>query len=166
MISLIPSLLILVSCSSFGIAINHWTFFFKILKYLKTEEHISSQTKYRSTDHTMMINNRRSIILKSLCSRRKSTSDEENRPRPKRNWSWARGVRLRSFVLEVAKQHDIFSGTIAFGELVSARASFRLHKKIQKLSVECLHDDLPKAEFVRPTVWHEVQISVSKTVAN
>ena len=28
------------------------------------------------------------------------------------------------FVPEVAKQHDVFAGTIAFGVLVSARASF------------------------------------------
>ena len=52
-----------------------------------------------------------------------------------------------SFVPEVAKQHDVFAGAIAFGVLVSARASFWLDKKVRKL-FECFHKDLPKPTAV------------------
>ena len=64
-------------------------------------------------------------------------------PPPRRDW--ACGVRP-----EVAKQHDVFAGAIAFGVLVSARASFWLDKKIRKL-FECFHEDLPKPTHVPPT---------------
>ena len=37
------------------------------------------------------------------------------------------------FLPEVAKQHDIFAGAIAFGVLVNARVSIWLDKKIVKL---------------------------------
>ena len=58
------------------------------------------------------------------------------------------------FVPEVAKQHDVFAGAIAFGVFVSARASFWLDKKISEilrlLPVNFLHENLPKPAFVPP----------------
>ena len=42
-----------------------------------------------------------------------------------------RGSEPVVFFPEVAKQHDVFAGAIAFGVLVSPRASFWLDKKIR-----------------------------------
>ena len=42
------------------------------------------------------------------------------------------GTKPAVFVPEVAMQHDVFAGAIAFGVLVSARASFWLDKMIRK----------------------------------
>ena len=67
--------------------------------------------------------------------------------------SWWRNLASEPavFVHEVAKQHDSFAGAIAFGVLVSARASFWLDKMIRKL-FEYFNEDLPKPEFVPQTV--------------
>ena len=46
------------------------------------------------------------------------------------------------FIPEVAKQHHVFAGTIAFGVLVSARASFGLDK----------NHSLPKPALVPPCI--------------
>ena len=54
------------------------------------------------------------------------------------------------FVPEVARQHDEFVRTIAFGVLVSARASLWLDEIIQEL-VEWFNEDLRKQELVSPT---------------
>ena len=67
------------------------------------------------------------------------------------------------FVPEVAKQHDVFAGAIAFGVLVSARASFWLNKKIRKL-LESFHEDLPKPALVprlykKLFVWRTFRLS-------
>ncbi len=55
------------------------------------------------------------------------------------------------FVPEVAKQHDVFVRTIAFGVLVNTHASFWLDEIIRKF-FECFNEDLPKLARIPPTV--------------
>ena len=62
------------------------------------------------------------------------------------------GTEPTVFVPEVAKQHDVLAGAIAFGVLVSARASFLLDKKIRKL-FESFHEDLPKRHLFPDSVF-------------
>ena len=45
-----------------------------------------------------------------------------------------KGTEPTIFVTEVAKQHDVFAGAIAFGELVSARACF--FRRLPKIAEE------------------------------
>ncbi len=54
------------------------------------------------------------------------------------------------FVPEVAKQHDVCVRAIAFGELVSAGASFWLDEIIQKF-FECFNEDLTKPALIPST---------------
>ncbi len=55
------------------------------------------------------------------------------------------------FVPEFAKQHDVFARAIAFGVLVSPRASFWLDEIIRKF-FQCLYKDLPTLALTPPTV--------------
>ncbi len=54
------------------------------------------------------------------------------------------------FVPEVVKQHDVFICTMAFGVVVSARASFWLDEITWKF-IECFNKDLLKLALIPPT---------------
>ena len=63
------------------------------------------------------------------------------------------------FVSEVARQHDVFVSAIAFGVLVSARASFGLDE-LNRTLCECFNEDLPKLALIGNNVWRYSETSI------
>ena len=56
------------------------------------------------------------------------------------------------FFPNVAMQHALFASAIAFGVLLSARASFWLDNNDRKL-FECFNEDLPKSDLILPNAF-------------